>query len=488
MKKITALFLLAFFCFVIGLASSRPASPGTMTEPAAGFAQRESGRLDAFDSAIADWQKKSNDLFELAGTAESWTKSQVQFGLGWQIKNGSALIQTTRALLEAAEVENRALREQVRRLQGDRGEVDDDDDQGDVGQGEEPPAANVLNYTESAPFRDGNKYAWLEDLTEPERTGAALGGDQSLWMAGWNSANIVKFPASLSGRTIVWNSTEAPWGNDYGPLWGIRSYNVGGTLRDFTQYRVGDFHKGREGHAIYLNVYGDVLLERVIAKQCGAQFAQIVWRPGETKIKPELWDHADRTVRIVDCASIDNGAINEGNAVRASWPLAYYGPGQSIELIRFKVRTKLEPFKISGNPGRQSHGAVFIGPGTSQPSNLDPNAPGNFVFAGDVVNEDTLQCYGRTPKALIVDLDVEVWNSDREEVRLWNVGDALVDSARIVDHGGVADLVIVNDCGRVEIREPENDISVRVVSRFKPYGSPLSTHKVRAGETWVWPN
>jgi len=413
--------------------------------------------LEAFDEAALVLVAGGLDLIELASTAESWTAAEVRAGHRIQLRRTKDFLRYSRGLLEG-EIADRAPPHQTDPPVSDPPQV-------------EPPAIDPTPGTpaefffENPPFLDGAPYGWLPDLTEDDLEGAELrefyrlGKDPAEGLlGGWNSDQIVQLPAEFSNRRIVYNSHKAPTWDEWGPKWGIRAYNSEGTIRDLVQYRVGDFTKGREGHAIYLNIAGDLLLERVEAYQCGGQFLQLVWRAKETLIAPEDFDQADHLVRVVDCVSVDNGAINYGSAVRASYPLAFYNPGQRLELIRFKVRTKLEPFQTSSGL-RTSHGGVFVGPG---------------------------QEYRRCASAYIEDLDVEVWGSDRSEVKLWAVDEAILLRPRIIDHGGTADVVIVDDCGVVKIIEPRTDIFVSVKSAAKPYSAPIQTHKVRAGETWTF--
>ncbi len=320
----------------------------------------------------------------------------------------------------------------------------------------------ILYYIRASPF-DIGAYSDLKTLTVSDRTGATLGGywrygksSKSVW-APEKQLAVQTIPEDASNRKVIWNSTKAPGWDEWGPKWGMRGYNVTGLLENLTQYRCGDFEKGREGHAVYFNVYAGLTLRNVHAIQCGGQAIQLVWRDSETKIvdggaNEMYW------VRIEDCSAIDCGVINEGSAVRASYPLSFFNPGQAIRIDNFKVRCDIPTFQKSVG-ACNSHGGVFIGPG---------------------------QVYRRCPGAIINGLDIEVNRPDRACLKLWAVDTAIVNELSIVSEGRPGNVTIIDDCGLVEINNPITDINVQVKSSDKPFGQPITVLKVHAGEDWKW--
>jgi len=449
-------------------------------------------RLEAFDQARDELEHDALAIYELAGTQDSWTSDEVQAGFAILFAETAKFARVSRALLEDAEDE----------LAGggtppdppiDPDPPTDPDPPGDLWTPSGPSPALVQHPDIPFPEPAPEELAGFE-LGDTSKNSDPRAGEPIL---GWNASALVTIPDAWSGeRAIVWNNTKPGWGGagDRGPLWGRRGYNMAGTLENLVQRRVGNWTKGKEGHALYLNPAGDVLIRNVHAIECGAQWGQFAWRPKETRLPLELWPlNTGAVLRIEDSSAIDCGAINAGDAVRASWPLAFYATGHELEVVRFKVRTKLPPFTQNGNPGRQAHGAVFVGPGTS--SRINYSGPDAVEYAGDTVRytatgsngSDSFQVYARTPKATLEGLDIELWNSDREEVRLWNVGEALLIAPRIVEHGGTADVVIVDDCGRVEIRDAVTELRVRIKSAATPYGPTTASYKVAAGDSFVWP-
>ena len=275
----------------------------------------------------------------------------------------------------------------------------------------------------------------------------------------WDSDRVCELPtAELAGRTVVFDDAAASWG-EHGPKWGLRVYNATGVLRGLTLWRAGDFSEGREGHGGYFSAFQDLTIEDCAFIQCGAQGLQIVWRSHETKIPPETWNQAAHVVTVRNVRMQDCGQINAGSAVRASWPCTIFAPGQAIVVDRLTVRTRFKPYADGQHPLIESHGALFIGPGDE---------------------------YRRTPKARVEGLDCEVWNSDRQELVLWAQDDALVLRPLIVDHGGRAEIAIVDDCGRVEIREPLEPLTVGIYAGH-PHQPARETFEVPAGGTFVWP-
>lgn len=260
-----------------------------------------------------------------------------------------------------------------------------------------------------------------------------------------NSDQVWTFPtAKHQGKRYLGDSASAPWG-DHGPLWGFRCYNVEGEIRDLEVWRCGDFHKGREGHLFYFNVFGDLLISNCTGNQHGGQFLQLVWREGETRIDESLWNHENHTVRVENCQSIDGGCINEGMAVRASWPIAFYNPGQSLEIDNFVLRAhNVSDFQYNGIT-YNSHGCLFVGPG---------------------------QVYRRTPNVIVRNVDAECLRPDRSMMKFWGVDNVLVENCRLVAVDGECSITIVDDCGRVELRNIDTDgapLKIKIAKQSDPY-------------------
>jgi hypothetical protein len=436
--------------FPILLLLASLSTPAFLSSPAE-IESSSSYRVAAFDSASDLLGTRSSAVLDVVDTRETWTKSEVRAGYQYEFAQVRDFASTARALLADAE---KSLRE-CEHGSGSAPPVFDP-----PGSGLPPGSGAVLEYVENPPFAAGGLYDWLPDLSEEDRTGARLGGTLRIGRTpnGWKSSNGFTIPDEWSNDRVVWNSTKATW-DEFLPKWGIRAYDVRGTIRNLVQFRAGDFTRGREGHGIYLNVFESLLLDNVHAIQCGGQAIQLVWRinnDDETVIPASLHDQASHKITVRDSSAVDCGAISEGLAVRSSWPLTFYNPGQDFYLIRFKVRTDLQPFKTSSGLSR-SHGAVYIGPGQTQ----------------------------RTTKVVLIDeLDVEVWESDRDEVRLESVASGLILSPRIIDRGGTAEIGIVDDCGRIEIRNALAPLTV--IIRDKAKHRPLQSFKVEAGANFVW--
>lgn len=319
-----------------------------------------------------------------------------------------------------------------------------------------------------------------------------------IWSLGYSSDGPVPAPTSMSNRTIVCDNAQAPWG-DYGPLWGARCYNIEGLIQDLTLARVGDWTTGREGHGFYFNWLGDLTLRRVRMLQVGGQGLQTCFRPRETAVAPPGWPSPDSWLTLEDCEFIDCGQINAGAAVRSSWPVSLFATGGSVKLDGVTVRTELEPFEVKGKQYR-SHGALFVGPPRSaaaDPDTLPVEGPVAVDHAGDWVywagwksKGTTFNGYFRTPVAEIIDLVVEVTDSDREELHFRNVGVIFLDNPNIVEHGGEADVVVTLDCGSFTVFETVHPLTIYFTPEENPHRKSDAVEVVRvpAGGSYSWEN
>jgi hypothetical protein len=196
---------------------------------------------------------------------------------------------------------------------------------------------------------------------------------------------------------------------------------------------------------------------------------------------------------------VQNGAINEGQSVRASWPFAYYATGHSLEIKDLHVNTNLpKSFTSNGKSGRRSHGGLFVGPAAELSSlpDVDPSAPNahewaghTFYWSGGFKSGDSFQTYFETPSLLVINLDIEVTASDREEVHLRNVVAVTLIRPSIIEHGGQADIFVTDDCGSLSIIDPQTDMVVTITSAMNPHkGYGLPTYQVEAGTDFYWEN
>jgi len=298
-----------------------------------------------------------------------------------------------------------------------------------------PPAVPKA-YALAAPFSPGGKYSWMGHA--PVEEGTEIGGSVRISRNdnGYGSTIAWKITPEHSNRTIVWNSTKATW-EEWLPKWGVRDYNAYGLIENLTQYRCGDFHKGREGHAVYLNVISELRMANVHAVECGGNAIQLVWRAKESDVPIEAQSRDNSAITLNNVSATNCGAITSGSAVRASYPFSIFNPGQDILINGMKVRCNLPSFLWSGVM-RRSHGGLVIHPG---------------------------QAYRRTDYVEINGLDIEIHNSRRGLVKLGAIDHCVMRSPRVIDHGGENTVSIVDDCGVVEIIEPLSDLVVKIRSQ-----------------------
>lgn len=308
------------------------------------------------------------------------------------------------------------------------------------------------DYPLGADFGPDGRYNFLPDepVLELLEAGASLQNDPEnpdvmVWNAGWNSDQIVVAPDELSGQAVVYTSTFNEYHNETLPKWGIRSYNVVGSIEDLTLARVGDFTSGREGHGIYVNLGGSFGVKDYTALQCGGQAIQVVFRESETRLPQSQWPDSSDTLLLENVSAIDCGMINDGMAVRASYPFAIYNPGTKVVITNLKVHTTNgEAFPTSTGEGR-SHGALFVGYGQTQ---------------------------RRTPYLNVTGVDLLCIDPDRPMIKLEGIDVARIREGSIVVPGSLGRVEVADDCGSVTLGPFDTDIQVN--------GNLLP-----AGQVWV---
>lgn len=323
-----------------------------------------------------------------------------------------------------------------------------------------PPTEEPFDYEESSPFEEGGPYVDLPDL---------LGKwellDHKVPIINGKSGELQPFETERwRGRRLLGNSARAPWG-DHGPLWAYRGYNLSGLCEDLTIARIGDFHRGREGHPFYGNPMGDFTLRRFAAFQCGGnvQFASAYDRQsynpsGETYIPKADWPTSANTFRVEGVTLRDLGLITSGAAVRASWPFCFYSPGHNLEGFGLRVYTESAPEFESKGRSYRSHGGVFIGHAKARAAETR-----------------------KTERVSLHNCVVDVVAPDREEIRLRYVGEAVMEGWRVArrDLDGEFEppvLSISNDSDRLVLRDWDllMPLTVQIHRASAFYSAPIA--------------
>lgn len=363
------------------------------------------------------------------------------------------LVPVTELLLEIDRVQ-RSNNEYVRKVIADAYLFEDAPEEPEP----EPEPEETTEYDVDPVFLEGGAYGWMRELRPEGRFEVGgFGGlthDGDGFPTGWNSAEVLELPAGMSGHRIVYNNAKAEWG-EAGPKWGVRQYNVTGELSDLEFWRVGDFEKGREGHMVYQNLArGGVTYRNLKGVQCGGQFLQLVFREGETKMDPADWPQPDDWVRILDCEWVDGGNINEGQAVRAARPIAFYNPGTRLLIDGLDVDVDVPDFAWSAGTAN-SHGVLSVVPG---------------------------QKYRRCPEAIVRNVRATCRRPDRSMVAFAAVDVALLESSRLEAPGGTPVVSISDNCGTVTIRDLELPVTVKIVSAET--GRAVETLELAAGDDY----
>jgi hypothetical protein len=316
---------------------------------------------------------------------------------------------------------------------------------GPFAQAEQPNAGKLL--------KDGT-ILWLDNITSKDLH--VLG----LFQPGTDD--------SLSNKVIICNNQ--PGGQKgVGPVWGARLYNAQGIIENLTIWRAGDWNDLREGHGLYINTAGELILRNVVAKQCGAQAIQIAFRATEALGLTGFVPNPEALIRLVDCQAIDCGQIGEvhpstgklAHQSRASWPFTFAGTPQKVQLLNCRVDCDLpQPFTSPQGVPYKSRGAVVAWRGAEKwaPKWLDVQGLHGFLVQSDrpIVRAEGVEM------VILDDYDVEQAGSLRQP-----------------------DLAFVDDCGQVIVRDCPRDVLVR---RY-PAASPFHNGQdivIPAGKSWQW--
>ena len=325
-----------------------------------------------------------------------------------------------------------------------------------VGQPPGPP--QCYRPWEHAVFRGTGAYAYLDDCVLPDT------GNPFLTFAtpylNYNLSGVPEPLPFIPPGDHVGNNDVAPWG-DHGPLWFCRWYNALGTVGGFDVFRIGDFTRGREGHVFYFNCLEDVTIQNVNAYQCGAQFAQMVWRPNETTIPPQNWHQQDFTVTIRDCSVIDQGVINTGVAVRASWPISFFNPGQDLVVENLLLDVDIANFFNSSMQGPfNSHGAILCTPGSTVE---------NVTITNPVIRL-------RRP--------------DRALFRFWGAQNISITGGSVDITAGTRQIDLVDTAGvqtlSIQGMSTTFPILVRILSTSSPWSNPIQTFLYDGSSPLFW--
>lgn len=249
----------------------------------------------------------------------------------------------------------------------------------------------------------------------------------------------------------VWYGLQDQTAPDHGTLWHANAYNIYGVVRDLELWAIGDFLKGREGHGLYLRTipHLDTLIERYRCYKNGGQAVQREWRRSETEIPESVWIGAGGTFTLQDCDSQETGLIDTGTggmAVRASWAYSLYNTKQKTVVRRCKHTNFYSP--------SPHEGSLFVGYGKDA---------------------------WRTPSLLVEDCDFWTVSSDRSDIFLQGVDDAII--RRTAIRGTGPNIDIVNNCKRVSVGNMPMDVTVREKAASGPHNAPVRTWLVKAGTT-----
>lgn len=306
------------------------------------------------------------------------------------------------------------------------------------------------------PYRPAALFGSLE-----QPSGAfELGGFEGLALSSNASGTIDVLSPALSDRRVVFNNARASGWEEHGPKWGLRVYNVAGLLENLELWRVGDWTQGREGHAFYGNVAGDLTIRDLTAVQCGGQAVQVVWRVAETRLPRTLWPTAANLITLERVTAIDCGMINDGAAVRASWPVSIFATGARVHVKDLEVRTRLPVFDGGTAGPSRSHGVLV-----------------------NTWGEEGR----RTPELVIDGLSGLVVQSDRPEIRATAAGDVVLRRNSLREEGGdgVCTLAFVEDCASLLVEESSAPVRILFAKADKPW-TTVREVMVSPGARFTW--
>jgi hypothetical protein len=177
------------------------------------------------------------------------------------------------------------------------------------------------------------------------------GGKRHIWSSFNESADLLD--GVLLDNVLAYGTGEL--------LWAMRLYNVTNMRIKDTVFRyVGDLEKGREGHCIYLNLLGDLTLDNVFCHTSLGQGLQLVYRPWETNVSPELIPTEK------DIIINKSRFVNLGGGDRDSFAVSIFGTGHRITMSDVLVReTNQLPSWDNTRTGvkNRSRGGILIGAG-----------------------------------------------------------------------------------------------------------------------------
>jgi hypothetical protein len=331
---------------------------------------------------------------------------------------------------------------------------------------------------DAGPFAEGGAYAWLPDgySIPAEEVPDWVGGGGPLeiqmgpalepmpnvtprFTAGWGQGELVDLAQLGAQGAREINPGASSGVEHYGPLHYVRAFNATGELGDFDAWRVGDFKNGREGHVVYLNATAlegvPTRVADVVGIQHGGQLVQVVWRETEDgspiKLPEEFWPEQvpGSTLALQRLVSIDGGVINEGTAVRASWPISIFTPGHElIQLDKLWVRCNHpQPFKTSSKGDCRAHGALIVENDGKRPM--------------------------RSGLVEVSDFRFEVTDSDRAVCRFGDVDEVRLYGGVIREHGARRGIGIVSNVLSFRI-DADVDWSgpIRIFDPANRWGSP----------------
>ena len=289
-------------------------------------------------------------------------------------------------------------------------------------------------------------------------------GEEEAAKQGWRRTEPV------SGIRIT-NSIIEGDGTTY---WLFRGYDMDGVVVDTTIWRnagdegrndAGEWTEKDEGHAIYLNLFGSLLVHDSHFEDLLGQAIQLVWGGSNRYKETNLHGpRPARTVELINVTCLNCGHDDNDIADRASFPISFKGIGQSVSMEGVVVRSD-DDFKKWWNHRTerwdQSRGGVLVG------------------LEGD---------RGRpTPHLGIRGLEIDIINSDREAVKLERIDnvDWVGGHVQVRGEGRQASINIYPDCPMGRISDVDGDF---VVMRITP-GSPatvVATGPLLGSNVYEW--
>ena len=298
-----------------------------------------------------------------------------------------------------------------------------------------------------------------EPLPDPDIPPVLFPWEEVMAPVAYANSNVspepLPVPAELSNKSYIGYQGPPGWQQT---IWLYRLYNAEGVIENVRARRIGDFHKGREGHVIYANVWGDFEVRNLEVEDIGAQVLQLVWRGQAPKLEEREnrmpgWDEPDGipakggTLVLTSITGRRCGLINQGQAVRASWPISIFNPEHRVEMSGIALLNGENPEFVGDRDEMfASHGGISLMPG-KRPTQ-------------------------HTPSGFLRDFEIVTRLSDRASLRLWRV------ESFEVRHGMIAStepgerpyIDIVDDCEAVDIAAGLHfDGDIRICRAAEPF-------------------